>query len=70
MFILNNVTELNCLIIRNMQERMSLGVSRKFDYQAPEVEIIRLQSTQTLLQGSDKGGGGLPGGQSGEEIIF
>lgn len=53
-----------------MQERMSLGVSRKFDYQAPEVEIIRLQNTQTLLQGSDKGGGGLPGGQSGEVIIF
>ena len=50
---------------------MHLGFSLKFEYQAPEVEIVRLQSFQTLLQASpldDGGGGGMPGGIPGELI--
>lgn len=52
--------------------KMSLEVNHKAVYQAPEVEIVRLRSFQTLLQASpldDGGGGGMPGGIPGENIF-
>ena len=39
----------------------------KQEYIAPEVEIIRLESSQALLQSSG-GGGGMPGGIPGENF--
>lgn len=40
----------------------------KQEYIAPEVEIIRLESSQALLQSSGQGGGGMPGGMPGESF--
>ena len=51
--------------------KMNVEVSKKVEYQAPEVEIVRLQSSQFLLQSPPpgQGGGGMPGGISGENIF-
>ncbi len=49
--------------------KMNVEVSKKVEYQAPEVEIVRLQSSQFLLQSplsGQVGGGGMPGGVSAE----
>ena len=50
---------------------MNVEVSKKVEYQAPEVEIVRLQSSQFLLQSPLPGqvGGGMPGGIPGENIF-
>lgn len=51
--------------------KMSLEVNHKAVYQAPEMEIVHLQSFQTVLQiqSLDQGGGGMPGGIPGENIF-
>jgi len=52
--------------------KMNIEVSKKVEYQAPEVEIVRLQSSQFLLQSplpGQVGGGGMPGGIPGENIF-
>ena len=50
---------------------MNVEVSKKVEYQAPEVEIVRLQSSQFLLQSPLPGqvGGGMPGGIPAENIF-
>lgn len=52
--------------------KMNVEVSKKVEYQAPEVEIVRLQSSQFLLQSPlpGQGGGGMPGGMPAEDISF
>ena len=49
--------------------KMSLEINHKAVYQAPEMEIVHLQSFQIVLQSPDQGGGGMPGGIPGENIF-